>query len=201
MTEPDDTTQDEAAQEDTGADGGADAGVDIDAPDPRSRLLIACWALVVVTALFAGVSGWWWWSTAHDESLARAEARDEALSAARQHITSLHTVDHDNVDAGLRRWLGATTGPLHDQLRRTRADSKQRLEQAETSTEGTVTSAAITAVDQEAGTARAIATVTVRVTSGDDEASTERNRYRVTLNRTETGWKLSSLTAIPVEPS
>ncbi len=174
-------------------------GRDRDAPGSRRgrRVWLACWALAVAAACFAGWSGWSWWNTSHSESLALAVARDEARQAARRQIATLHTVDHEHVDAGLQRWLDSTTGLLHDQLRRTRAKSRRKIEQSEVSTRGTVTSAAVTALNRRAGTAQVIATVRIRVAPAGGTPSTERSRYRATLNRSNTGWKLSSLTAVP----
>lgn len=58
----------------------------------------------------------------------------------------------------------------------------------------TVTDAALTALDDRAGTARLIATVRVESRPG----GAERRRLEATLARTGDGWKVTTLTGVPV---
>jgi Mce-associated membrane protein len=157
--------------------------------------------LALVAAGFAGWSGWSYEQARHDDSLAFAQARDEVLRAGRVELAALNSVDGRQIDAGLRGWLDASTGPLHDELQRTAAQSRQQLQRAGTSAEGAVTDAAVTQLDTRSGTAQLIASVQVKVTPRSGAPSTERRRYQVELSRTAQGWKLQSLTAIPVNGS
>jgi Mce-associated membrane protein len=161
----------------------------------RRRLV---WIPALVAAAFAGWSGWAYWQARHDDSLSFAQARDELLRAGRLEIAALNSIDGRQLDAGLRRWLDASTGPLHDELQRSQAQSKQQLQRAGTSAQGTVTDAAVTQLDTRSGTAQIIASVQIRVTPPTGPSSTERKRYQVGLDRTPQGWKLKSLVAIPV---
>lgn len=164
----------------------------------RRRWLVAAAALVVAVA-FAGWSGWSWWTTGHNDDVALARARDQVLRTGSQEIATLHTVDYRHVDAGLGRWLAATTGQLNSELHRDLAASRAQLTKQKAVTTGTVTAAAVTAVDRHAGTAQLIATVSTRVTTSGADPSTNRNRYQATLAQTPSGWKISTLIALPPE--
>jgi Mce-associated membrane protein len=150
--------------------------------------------LVLITVVFCGWSAWSYWQSGHAGSVRFAEARDEVARAGRQEIATLNTLDPRTADAGLRRWLDASTGPLHDELRRTSAQNKRKIEQARTGAVGTVTDLAVTELDTRAGTARVMATVQVKLGA----TGISRKRFAAVLNRTGGGWKLTSLTAVPV---
>jgi Mce-associated membrane protein len=150
--------------------------------------------LLLLAAAFCAWSGWSYQQSAHSSAVRVARARDQVQRAARQEIATLNTLDPRQSDAGLGRWLDASTGALHDELRRTSSQDRQRALQAKTSAEGTVTDLAVTELDPRAGTAQVIATVQVRLgTNG-----TERKRFTAVLARTGTAWKLTALTALPV---
>ncbi|WP_371530656.1 hypothetical protein OG302_36335 [Streptomyces sp. NBC_01283] len=158
----------------------------------------AWWAALLAGALFCGFSGWTYAQTRADGDLAHARARDSALTAARRHIALLNTMDGKDVRASLRAWTNAAEGPLADELRRTGDDSAKALEQEGTSTRAAVTDAAVVALDTRAGTAKVIATVRVEVTERGGKSTTDRKRFEAGLDDKGAGWKLSSLTAVPV---
>lgn len=155
-------------------------------------------AALLAAALFCGFSGWTYAQTRADDDLAHARDRDRALDAARRHIAVLNTMDGTNVRASLRAWAKAADGPLADELRRTGDDSAKALEQEGTSTRGTVTDAAVIALDSRAGTAKVIATVRVEVTARTGTSTTDRKRFEAGLDAGGAGWKLSSLRTVPV---
>ncbi|MER7108236.1 hypothetical protein [Streptomyces sp. NPDC000229] len=156
------------------------------------------WAAVAVAALLCGVAAWSYARAAGDATRAYAEARDDALDAGRGHIARLSSVDASHPDAARTRWLDATAGDLHEQLKRT----GPRKDTGTASTRATVTDAALTALDDRAGTAQLIATVRVETTPGDGgPTGTDRKRLEATLTRTGEGWKVTALTAVPVAGS
>ncbi|MFB7918800.1 hypothetical protein [Streptomyces sp. NPDC056061] len=159
------------------------------------------WAAVLVAALICALGGWSYAQARGDDTLAYARSRDAALAAGRHHLARLNSLDGKDatsVDAGLRQWLDVSTGPLHDQLARTRKKDAEDLRRAGSTARGTVTDAALTALDDRAGTAEMIATVDVRITERTGRSGTERKRFEATLARTGDGWKIKALTAIPV---
>lgn len=168
-------------------------------PERRGFRASMVLALVVVAASLAyaawfGVS---WWRSAADAG-SYAETRDAALHVGEQGIANLTTMDHNRFDEGMSRWRDSATGALRDSLVQDTQESKTRIESAKTSTTGTVVDAAVTELDERAGTATVIAVVEVSVRRDGAEPVVRRNRFRAELARTDDGWKLSALTAVPV---
>ena len=154
--------------------------------------------LAVVAAGFAAWGGWSWWRGAHDDNRQFALDRTAVVTAARQDIAMLNTLDSHKVDDGVNQWLAVSTGPLHDQFAHlTDADRKQ-LAQAGTVTTAQVVDAAVTALDQRAGTAQLIAAVQIDVTPASGAKTSKRSRLQANLARTDQGWKLSGLTTVQV---
>jgi Mce-associated membrane protein len=153
-------------------------------PAGRSRAALACWALVAAAALFLAWSCWTFFDMRQGAQQDTARDRDRAVTAARQQLAVLNSMDARHIDQSLQRWQDSSTGALHDELKRTRADSRTKIQKAGTSAVGTVSDAALTALDHRTGSARIIATV-------------QRKRYDAALTRTAAGWKIKSLTALP----
>jgi Mce-associated membrane protein len=158
----------------------------------------ARWLALTVAAVLCAAGGWTYATARGDADAAYAHSREEALSAARAHIATLNSRDGDDVDASVRRWRDAVHGPLKDELLRTGDDSAKVLAAEGSTLRATVTDAALTELDTRAGSAEAIATVRVEVQPRGGDPTTDRKRFEATLDRTDAGWKLSSLTAVPV---
>lgn len=162
---------------------------------------LSVWAALVAAALICALGGWSYADARGDEDLAYAKARDAALTDGKHHLARLNSLDGrsaKSVEAGLGAWLDSSTGPLHDQLRRTRAKDAGELTKSGSTARGKVTDAALTALDERTGTAELIATVDVEVTPRTGRGGTERKRFGATLERTSDGWKVKALTAVPV---
>ncbi|MEU1124510.1 hypothetical protein ABZ371_13320 [Streptomyces sp. NPDC005899] len=157
-------------------------------------------ALLFTAALVCALGVWSYAQARGDDSLAYAKARDAALADGRRHLARLNTMDGKDagsVDAGLTAWLGSSTGALHDRLANTRKKDAASLTRSGATARGKVTDAALTALDERAGTAVLIATVDVGITERGGKGGTERKRFEVTLARTGEGWKVRALDAIP----
>lgn len=168
--------------------------------NPRNRTP-GGWAVLLVAALVCGLGGWSYAQARGDDDLAYAKSRDAALADGRQDLARLNTLDGKDaasVDAGLAGWLDSSTGPLYDQLKRTRKKDAADLAKAGATARGKVTDAALTELDERTGTALMIATVDVEVTPGTGKAGTERKRFEATLARTGEGWKIKALTALGI---
>jgi Mce-associated membrane protein len=180
---------------------GKDVVAERDGGDPgrqRSRTRRAWragWALIVLAVAFTAWSGWSYWQADHSAALSIGRARDDALLAGSRELADLNSVNDKQIAAWQQRWLDASTGTLSAELRRTQAQSRNQITRARTSAQATVVGAAVTELDQQAGTAQLIASVLVQVTPDGGAAVTERNRYQAGLTRTPGGWRVSSLTA------
>lgn len=157
------------------------------------------WAVLLAAALVCSL-GTWSYAQAHsDRTLSYAKARDAALAQGKRHLATLNSLDGKDatsVTTGLRAWRDSSTGPLHDQLKRTSAADARTLTTAGDTARGKVTSAALTALDDRTGTAELIATVDVQVTPRTGAPGTQRKRFTATLARTGDGWKVKALTAM-----
>jgi Mce-associated membrane protein len=159
------------------------------------RVWTTAWALAAVTAAFAAWAGVSYWQAAGSAAATLGQARDQVLQAARQEIADLNTVQPSQIGAWQARWLADTTGAEHAQIQQTNPAARAQIEKVKTRSRGTVTDAAVTRLDDQAGTAQVIATVQVRQTGPSGASDTVSNRYLAGLSRTATGWKISSLTA------
>ncbi|MGW8063954.1 hypothetical protein ACVV2G_17170 [Streptomyces ziwulingensis] len=160
----------------------------------RARVLTG--AGVALALAFCGTGAWTYAEARGDDSLAYGRERDEALADGRERLTVLNTLDassRERARAGIREWRAASTGPLREELGGTVAEKGA-------SARGTVTEAALTALDTRAGTAKLIATVRVEVTpAGAKRPTTDRKRLEAVLARTgEGGWKVRALSAVPL---
>jgi Mce-associated membrane protein len=151
----------------------------------------------MLAVAFSGWSGWSYWQAGHGGDLSVKQLRDQVLRSGQQEIADLNSVSGKQAGAGLRRWLDVTAGPLHTQLRRTEASYLRQISRAGSSARGTVTGAAVTQLNQQAGTAQIIASVQVQITPEVGATSTDINRYQAGMTRTAAGWKVSTLIAIP----
>jgi Mce-associated membrane protein len=158
----------------------------------KGRAGLAARTSVVLALLFCAFGGWSYAQADGDASLAFAASRDAALAEGKRHVETLTSFDGRKPEAALRRWLDASTGPLHEELR-------QAKTKAGPAARARITDAALTALDDRTGTAELIATVEVETdTAGGGAANTERKRLEAGLARTADGWKLRSLAAVPV---
>ncbi|MEU3765990.1 hypothetical protein AB0E55_13110 [Amycolatopsis keratiniphila] len=158
---------------------------------------IAAFLAAVATAAAAWF-GYSWWDAVHDDGVARATVRDEALRVGRQSVAALTTLDYRQAEQGYQNWLNLSGGALHEELARDREGGLGRIGQAKTVTTGRVVDAAVTEVDSGGGTAEVVASVELEVRPEGGEAVTKHNRFRAGLTRTPDGWRVTSLGQVPV---
>jgi Mce-associated membrane protein len=149
--------------------------------------------LAVLTFGYAAYFGVAWYSASHSSESTFAAARDEALRSGQVGITNFLTLDYKKVDEDLQRWLNSSTGELRAEIDKDKDSRKKQLVDAKTATTSKVLSAAITELDDRAGTATMIAVVETAVTPEGGQTVPKINRYLTKLTRTDDGWKLSQL--------
>lgn len=157
-------------------------------------------ALVAAAAVFAGYALVAWLTAGHDDTAHFAKARDTVLLDARQDIVVLNTLDYRQIDDGLKRWLAASTGNLHQQIANVTPADKKDLVNAKKVSSGKVIDAAVTQLDNRAGNATVIATVETTVAPSNGTPP-KRNRFSATLARDGGSWKLSDLQQVAVNLS
>lgn len=153
-------------------------------------------AIAVVVAL-VGLRAWW--QAEHDPDLALAGERDAVLVAARTHVATLNTLDHDEVDAGLEAWGDATTGMLHDQLTGVDEADRASLAALGTVSTGRVLDAGVLELDDTTATVLLAVEVTVvdERTPGAEPA-VKRNRFAADLRQVDGEWLVEDLQQVAV---
>lgn len=186
-------------------------------PPPIRRRNPLLYFLIALALAVAAVAVWFsvaWLNAANDRSAANAsltsandevqraqqssaggaaKARDEVTKAGKDGIVVFQTLDYRHVDEGLDRWQQSSTGALHDDVVSRRASARQSIEAAKTSTTAEVLSAALTDLNDKAGTASMIAAVKVLVTADGKAPEPKFLRVQAGLQRTGDGWKLNAI--------
>ncbi|RSM78423.1 hypothetical protein DL991_17740 [Amycolatopsis sp. WAC 01375] len=149
----------------------------------------------VVALLTAAWFGWSWWSAARDDGLARGREREAVLAAASGQLEVLNTIDYRSGAQDVDRWLGVTTGRLGKDLTGDRKVQIDRATTSKTVATAKLKQAAVTELDAVAGTARLMAVLDVRVSTGGGSAAPKVSRLTVDYQRVEDGWKVSAVQA------
>ncbi|ANN16491.1 hypothetical protein SD37_13070 [Amycolatopsis orientalis] len=155
-------------------------------------------ALTVVATLAvlaAAWTGWSWWSAARDDGLARGREREAVLTAASGQLEVLNTIDYRTGAQDVDRWLGVTTGRLGKELAGDRQLQIDRANTGKTVATAKLEQAAVTELDAAAGTARLMAVLNVRISTGGGSAVPKISRLTVDYQRAEDGWKVSAVQA------
>lgn len=160
-------------------------------------LLSVAIVLVVAAAACAGWFGWSWYSRAHASTLGDARVRDQALSEGEQAVVNFNTMDYHNVAQGLKRWQASSTGELHQAISTGQAQFEKEVRADKTETTATILDAALTSLNQQAGTAGIIAAVQLTVTPAKGSPVTKRTELVGDLKRTPQGWLLTALGQAP----
>lgn len=158
------------------------------APSSRRRLIAA--ALAALVAL----TGWLGW---RDVGLRRAEeVRAEMLRAARDGLVALTTIDHQAVDADVRRILDASTGSFRAEFDQRAASFKEAARKAQSKSVGTVTEAGVESVEGDHGSVLVAMTV-MTSNRGVPEQQPKAWRTRVTVVKDDGEFKVAEVEFVP----
>lgn len=196
--------------EETGRDtseghgGDGDASAETGEGEPARDRVRTGLVLAVVLAFVVGALGFYqWYRLAGDDDIERAADRDAVVEAAEQHIVTLNSLDHADLDAGLQGWLDATTGTMHEDIASITEEDRDALRAFEASSSSQILALAVVDYDAVARSATVIAAVetTVRAPGADDETEerTDRYRYEADLVHTEDGWLIEALDQLPLD--
>jgi Mce-associated membrane protein len=156
------------------------------------KVLVVAAVVSVLAALF---SGWSWWRAASDDASARGRERDAVLAAAGPELVTLNTIDYRSAGAAVDRWIAASTGQYGKDLAGDRQVQIDRATTARTVSTASLVQAAVTEIDVSRGTARLLAVLDVRVSTGGSPASPRLNRLTVDVARSVSGWKVAGVQA------
>lgn len=154
----------------------------------RTRLgLYALAALMLLLLVAAVVLGLRLREAALDE-----DARQAALTAARQSALNLTSIDRDEFDEDVERVLEGATGEFRQDFQARAGDLEKLLEENEVSAEGNVLAAGIVRSDRKTATALVVVDSAVRNTA-TPEGRTNSYRMRLELERVGDRWLTSTL--------
>lgn len=146
----------------------------------------ARWSLVVgVVALIAlGVLAGTLGYTMLDERRAGAQ-QDVFVDVARQGAINLTTIDHSTADADIQRILDGSTGTFHDDFQKRAQPFTDVVKQAQSTSVGTVTSAALESRDGDK--AQVLVLMSVQMSSPADTAEQQPQAWRMRIGVQQTG--------------
>lgn len=151
--EPADETADEAHETEGSP---ATGGTTPSSTRARRAPVLAGVAVVLAAALLVGAVVLLVSSLRTSSTASEGAQRDTALEAARTIANTLTTVDGTDVAGTLTSWDAVVTGPLAQEFANSRAQLEQRATQGQASVTSTVANAALTEIDDQAGTAAAL---------------------------------------------
>ncbi|HUR13928.1 MAG TPA: hypothetical protein VM097_05505 [Mycobacteriales bacterium] len=127
-----------------------------------------------------------------DDRDALDEARNAAVSAARQEIVNLDSLSWQTIDADLKRVLDGATGTFKDQFSRAQKDLKPVVVQRKSTSSGTVLFAGVVRADTDTATVLVAVDRTVK-DSTDPTGAVAHDRWRVDLEKHGGRWLVSDL--------
>ena len=161
----------------------------------QSGLTAVAAVLLLAALIFCGVSVVRWGTATGDESVQFAGTRDDVLRVGKQELINFYTLDYKNPDASFDRLAQSATGDLATAIKQGEANWKKELADQKTSSTAKILDAAVTELDDRAGTATVMAIVEVDVTP-DNGKPANRVPMQIQLTRTDQGWKLSQAGAV-----
>ena len=144
-------------------------------PGRRGRLL--AWALLLVLAavlVAGGLLGRHWY-----DQRQLADARSQALAAARQTCVNFVSISASTVDADLKRIAAGATGQFKDEFTQDTAQVKAAVVQNKVDSHGTVLRAGIVSADRRSAVVLVAVDATVKNSSAPDGRL---SHYRIQVN-------------------
>ena len=138
----------------------------------------------------ASLAGWLGYQV-HEDRRAVAE-RELFVSAARQAVLNLTTIDHTTIDADVQRVLDSTTGAFHDDFKSRAEPFAEVVKQAQSKSEGAVANAAVASEDGDV--AQVVMTVSVKMSNAGAQEQQPRSwRMRIEVQKTGDSAKASNV--------
>ncbi len=122
--------------------------------------------------------------------------RAQMVDAGREGAVALTSIDHNHVDRDVQRILDSSTGPFREDFARRAESLKSAARTAQSISVGTVREAGLESVDGD--TARVLVALTVMTSNrGAPERQPKSWRTRVTVTRTEDGFRVAAVEFVP----
>lgn len=181
------------------ADAAADTVIVDDVTKPTARQRVsAIRAVVAVSAaafvVLGGLAGWLGYQLLADR---QANLHDqELIQAARQGAVNLTTLDHATIDADIQRILDSSTGLFHDDFEKRSQPFADAVEQAQSTSKGTVTAAGLASQDGDKADVLVMMSV-VMSAAGAPEEQPRSWRMRISVQKDGDVTKMSDVQFVP----
>ncbi|WFR73821.1 mammalian cell entry protein [Prescottella defluvii] len=166
-----------------------------DTTTKNSKTLVAATVAVVVLLVGAVVAAGWFgvgWARAAFVEKPKADARESALSDARQAAINLNSFDADNLDQSFSNIESSITGGLVDDLNSTKDQLAQQTKQTGARSTAEVLGATLTSLNTDDGTADALVVLATTTTWPDQSSRKVRVTMRLTMDEGDDGvWRAS----------
>ena len=159
-----------------------DIGVsDVTVPPRVSAVRLAVALSAVALAVLCALGGWMGYRLAQDRQAVAQQV--QFIEAARQGALNLTTIGHTTVDEDVKRILESSTGVFHDDFKKRSEPFADLVRQAQSTSEGSVTSAALES--QQGDTAQVLVVMSVKMSTAGapDQQDTRVWRMRVGVQR------------------
>ncbi len=166
-----------------------------DTTTKNNKILVAATVAVVVLLVGAVVAAGWFgvgWARAAFVEKPEADARESALSDARQAAINLNSFDAANLDTSFANIESSITGGLVDDLNATKDQLTQQTAQTGARSTAEVLGATLTALNTDDGTADALVVLASTTTWPDQSSRKVRVTMRLTMDEGDDGvWRAS----------
>lgn len=165
-----------------------------------ARVGVFAWLLLAVSVIAVVLTFLSWRSADNDPDRDRAALRDSAVIEGTAAVETMTSMDHRDVEAGIKAWQAVSTGVLHDQLLSVGDDEQEMLAGQGKIASGRVVQAALTELTDRTATLIAAVEVTVRDDDADAEEkpAVKRNRFSADLVLVNGRWKIEDLQQVAV---
>lgn len=149
---------------------------------------------VAIVVALSGVAGWLGYRVVTEQ---RTQAtHDEMVAAARQGAVNLTSIDYATADADIERILDGATGTFHDDFQQRSQPFVDVVKQAQSKSEGTVTSAGLESSDGDRG--QVLVAVSVKTSNlGAAEQEPRAWRMRIDVQKVDDEYKVANVSFVP----
>jgi len=161
-----------------------------------TRIGTAVAGVAAVIALIAAVWFGYGWAHAVFVEKPRADAREAALDGARQAAVNLNSLDPDDLEGSVALMQSSATGDMLEQINTNHDKLIEIAGQSRAKLEAGVLSAALTELNTDDDTARALVVISQTTTPPDQGPTRQRITWSLDMREDGSTWKAAQATTL-----
>lgn len=161
-----------------------------------TRIGTAVAGVAAVIALIAAVWFGYGWAHAVIVEKPRADAREAALDGARQAAVNLNSLDPDDLEGSIALMQSSATGDMLEQINTNHDKLIEIAGQSRAKLEAGVLSAALTELNTDDDTARALVVISQTTTPPDQGPTRQRITWSLDMREDGGTWKAAQATTL-----